>query len=287
MKKTLLSAAGTIFIITVAAAFNWPQNEILSDSFHSYFGQYRGGRLSSSLIFSDSEEIKVCEKGRVLAVLGEHNEDSELFESPLGNAMIVSHDDNMLTVYANLDEDFQEERTKMNFVESGTAIGACSNSAWQESESCLEFKVIDTKNKVFINPRILMPRVGQEAPLSLRGITAVNKKGTEYDLITQDSLPSGSYSIYQQRQRVTMPYRSRIYINGYTADSITYDTLITKSGRLCTSGNTNYTSEEIYPSHDRILLGHVNIPKGKVKMNVVLEDILGKEKHMTITFTSK
>lgn len=287
MKKGFILTGAAVFALSTAAAFNWPQNEILSDSFNSYFGQLRGGRLSTSLIFSDSEDIKACESGKVIAVISEHNEDSELFESTLGNTVIIAHDDNMLTVYANLDEEYQQTRYTLDNVESGTPLGKCSNTAWQESDSCLEFQVIDTKNKLYINPRILMPRVGAEAELQLKNVVAVNKKGNEYNLLTENSIPSGNYSIYQQRQKISLPYKSTIYINGYAVETISYDTLIEKNGRICTSGKSNYTAEQIYPADNRFLLGEINIPRGKVKMTVVLADILGKEKQITYTFTAR
>jgi len=287
MKKAFIITGAAVLALSTAAAFNWPQNEILSDSFNSYFGQLRGGRLSTSLVFSDSEDIKTCEAGKVIAVISEHNEDSELFESTLGNSVIVSHDDNMLTVYANLDEEYQQTRYTLDNVESGTPLGNCSNSAWQESDSCLEFQVVDTKNKLFINPRILMPRVGSEADLQIKNVSAVSKKGTSYNLLTENSIPAGSYSIYQQRQRISIPYKTTILINGYAVETISYDTLIEKNGQICTSGKSNYSAEQIYPSDNQFLLGEVNIPRGKVKMTVILSDILDKEKQMTFTFTAR
>ena len=60
MKKILLSLTffACLFSLT---AFDWPQNEIASDSFSVYYGQLRGGLLSPSLVFSGSEEIDPTE----------------------------------------------------------------------------------------------------------------------------------------------------------------------------------------------------------------------------------
>ena len=55
----LLAAA--LFIAGQAAAFDWPQTEIESASFYSYFGQLRGGTISSSLVFTESADIKAAD----------------------------------------------------------------------------------------------------------------------------------------------------------------------------------------------------------------------------------
>ncbi len=288
MKKTVVTLAALTTFIAAAIAFDWPQNEILSNSFNSYFGQLRGNQLNTSLVFSDSEEIKVCEDGRVLASISEHDETADLFESTLGNSIIIGHKDNIMTVYGNLDSDFQEQRSAMINVTTGTNLGTCSNSAWQENDSCLEFKVVDCKNKLFINPRILMPRIGAEAELSIRGVVAINKKnGVEYDLFKNDSIPAGTYTIYQQRQKISLPYKTTILINGYSVEQISYATLIQKDGKICTAGKNNYTSQQIYPASDKFLLGEIVIPRGKIKMTVISQDILNKEKQITFNFTAR
>src|SRR5574344_1070633 len=84
-------------------AFDWPQAEIESDSFYSYFGQLRAGVISNSLIFHESSDIKSVDNGTIIALIGEHDGDQGWFNSPLGNAVIIAHKDNLLTIYGNLD----------------------------------------------------------------------------------------------------------------------------------------------------------------------------------------
>ena len=58
MKKIIFGFSALLTISTLSLfAFDWPQNEILSDSFYSYFAQFRGGTIGTSLIFSESEEV--------------------------------------------------------------------------------------------------------------------------------------------------------------------------------------------------------------------------------------
>ncbi len=269
-----------------AMAFDWPQNEILSDSFYSYFGQLRGGTISTSLVFSESKEVKAADSGRILAVLAEHDED-DIFDSTLGNAVIIAHKDNLATVYANLESENQEELFETKEIASGAKLGETSNSGWQTGEACLEFQVLDTKNHTYVNPRILMPRIGNELELTIKNLSAVNKKGDKFDFNSTKNLQAGTYFLYRERQETAMPYTTTVFVNGAAADTITYDTLLNKDGRICVNGKKNYSSDTVYPDSQRHFLGEVTFPRGKNTVSVVVQDILGKEKQITYTIEAR
>ena len=283
MKKTFFGLCGIFTISAISLfAFDWPQNEILSDSFYSYFAQLRGGTIGTSLVFSESKEVKAADDGRVLAVISEHDED-ELFESTLGNAVILSHKEDLLTVYANLDAANLPALFELREASKGTSFGTTGTSSWQEGEGCLEFQVLDTKNKTYVNPRILMPRVGKELQLTIKNVTAVSKKGTVYDLGTVKSMPSGVYQLYREKQDIAMPYKTTVYVNGAVAEVLTYDTLSEKSGKIVVNGKKNYPVETIYPDNERQFLGEVTISKGKTQIMVIVSDILGKDRQIVYT----
>ena len=288
MKKLIFT---TLAILTTLAgsaifAFDWPQNEIMSDSFYSYFAHLRGGTIGTSLVFSESQEVKAADDGTILAIISEHDED-ELFESTLGNAVILAHKDSLITVYANLNEENMDSLYGLSEVKTGTSFGETGTSSWQKGEGCLEFQVLDTKNRTYVNPRILMPRVGKELPLAIKNVVAVSKKGISYDLGTVKILPSGIYQFYRARQDIAIPYKTTIYINGAIADDITYDTLSEKNGRISVSGKKNYDVSVMYPDDTRAFLGEVTLPKGKNSINIVAADILGKEIQVTYTVDAR
>jgi murein DD-endopeptidase MepM/ murein hydrolase activator NlpD len=281
MKKLIITLAATLAISTIFA-FDWPQNEILSDSFYSYFAQLRGGTIGTSLVFSESREVKAADDGRILAVISEHDED-ELFESTLGNAAILSHKDSLITVYANLDAENLPSLYSMTDIKTGTSFGTTGTSSWQQGEGCLEFQVLDIKNRTYVNPRILMPRVGKELPLSIKDVTAISKKGVSYDLGTAKTMPSGIYQLYREKQDIAMPYKTTVFINGVVSESLSYDTLSESNGRICVSGKKNYDVSVMYPNDEQQFLGEVTLTKGKNSIMVVAADILGKEKQITYT----
>lgn len=287
VKKILKNTVAAVIFLPIAAfGFDWPQNEIMSDSFYSYFGQLRGGTISTSLVFSESEEVKAADSGRIIAVITEHDED-DLFESTLGNAVILAHKDNLTTVYANLDAENQENLFNMKDIEIGTKLGNTSNSGWQTGEACLEFQVLDIKNENYVNPRILMPRIGNELDLNIKNISAMNKKGEIFDFSITKNIPSGTYLLYRARQKTAMPYKTAVYVNGAAADSIAYDTLIAKDGKICANGKHPYSIETVYPDSEKQLLGEITIPKGKNTISAVVQDILGKEKQITYTIEAR
>ncbi|MFA6856637.1 MAG: M23 family metallopeptidase, partial [Treponema sp.] len=120
------------------SAFNWPQEEIMPDSFYSYFGQLRGGTISTSLVFANTSDVKAADNGKVIAVINEYDDDSCFFPSSLGNAVIVAHNDSLLTVYGNIDgETLSKVVYTSASVKNGTVFGSSGNSGWQQGRSSL------------------------------------------------------------------------------------------------------------------------------------------------------
>ncbi len=265
-----------------AQAFDWPQEEVASDSFYSYFGQLRGGRIESSLIFKDNADIKLADEGTVAIIISEHNNDFGWFESTLGNAVVVSHNDSLVTSYGNLDGDtIPSKLYEEDAVTAGTALGASGNSGWQQSQSCLEFQVLDTKNRSAINPRLLMPRINSELPLDIGALTLDTQDGKTYSLGSVRNLSAGTYSLYRTRQDVATPYRTNVSINGATVESIAYDTIIEDSGKLCVVGNQKYSVKELYPDDKRQLLAMLRLTRGHTTLQVTLIDLLEHTRQIT------
>lgn len=271
-------------VVGSAIAFDWPQDETSSDSFHSYFGQLRGGSIESSIIFRDPSTVKATEAGTVAIILTEHDNDYGWFESTLGNAVIIAHESNFDTVYGNLDaESLNQNLFDMDTVSVGQEFGESGNSGWQEGQSCLEFQVLDTKQKMAINPRTPMPRVGSELPLEFGNVSLDDMNGKTHLLVLERYLPAGKYSVYRTRQDVAVPYRASVALNGATVETLSYDALKEVNGRLCITGNTTYPAEKVYPDEKRQLLGNVQLNHGLNKLDVTIFNILGESQTLTYT----
>ena len=267
MKKIIFTISAFIFASTLSS-FDWPQSDILADSFYAYFGQLRGGTINTSLIFSKNDEVKASDAGRILAVISEHGDD-ELFESTLGNAVILQHQNDMLTVYGNLEESVQNNLSGETNIQKG------------------RFLVVDTRNQNYINPRILMPRIGSELELTIKNLEFMNKNGVSYNLLTTKTFYAGTYRIYRERQETSMPYKTSVYVNGALVDSITYETLLAKDGKICTNGKVNHPVKEVYPDKNKQLVAEFSLPKGHNTVTVIVANILGQEKTLTYNIDAR
>ena len=103
--KKIITLLSMIFFSISAFSFDWPQPEVTKNSFNSYFGQNRGGILSTSVVFSVPDQVKAAEDGYITAILTENSDDSFFFPSTLGTAVIISHSDDLISVYGNLDSE--------------------------------------------------------------------------------------------------------------------------------------------------------------------------------------
>ena len=286
MKRFIISAC-ILLISSIAFSFDWPQEKVVqSDQFYSYFGQLRGETISKSLIFSEISDVKAADDGYLTVIINEYSDHTDFFPSTLGNAVILSHTDNLLTVYGNIDsESILKEAFNENSIKCGETFGTSGNSAWQQGHSSLEFQVIDTKNNTSINPRLLMPRVGKELPLYYNEIYLQGKNGRQYNVMNQNILPSGIYKVYKKRQAVAVPYRTRVAINGTVVDQISYDLLRQDDNQICVSGRKNYSKSILYPNNDLQLLGEATLTPGKNALQLTITDILGKEVNATYLLT--
>ncbi len=128
-----------------------------------------------------------------------------------------------------------------------------------------------------------MPRVGKELPLVLSGVQLQNRAMKMFEMNKNLSLPAGIYRVYQKRQPVALPYKTRISINGVTLDEITYDMLYQDENTLCVLGKKYYPIQLLYPAGDMILLGEISLTPGHNALAVTLSDILGKETQSTFS----
>jgi len=283
IKKTALLLT-IICSASLCFAFDWPQ-EILGEDFAAYFGQYRGNTINPSLIFKEKTTIKAASKGKTAAIIGSHSQEMGWFPSTLGDAILISHDNNLISVYANMDKTSIKNATKTSApISDGETIGTSGNSAWQTKENGLEFQVIDTKNKATINPRLLMPRLAAEQPYFIGNVTIDDRKNNSYNLITVKSLTAGTYSFYREKDELNVPYKATITINGEELHALQFDSLSTSNGRLCLGGSPLLTAERLYPDPKRQLIGTVNLLRGRNLVIITLTNILGETRTASYAF---
>lgn len=289
MVKKKISGFILAFLSIQAFSFNWPQTgQVSAESFSLYFGQLRGETINSSLIFSESTDIYAADSGFLTVVIVEYEDDSCFFPSTLGNAVVIAHQDSLLTVYGNIDgQTLPDTIRDASEISGGTELGKSGSSAWSEKGNALEFQVIDIKNNTAMNPRILMPRIsGKELPLYISGIVLQGRNGRSYKIPEQSTIPAGFYRAYYRRQPTATPYKTYMSLNGNVVDEISFDMLRQDGNLICAVGKKNYPKSVLYPNDELILMGEVTFAHGKNSLQYYVSDILGKENIATYNITN-
>jgi hypothetical protein len=296
MKKIITLTAAFFAMLFTVNAVEWPVEDKAPDAIISYFGQNVGGNISKSIIFAkpkptqDKEgniisvehEVKAVKEGKILIVMTELDDDSELFPSALGTSVILAHDDDLISVYSNLESQSVNLNTQnKTSLAEGEVIGNTGNTGWQAVPSSLEFQIIDNQNSAAINPKILLPRTEKETDYSLSGIMLQNKSGTFYDLRESKIFPAGTYKVYHTRNKTAMPYKLTCTINGVIEDEIFFDTITYQNGKLYLSGKEKrYNSEVLYADENLLLTGELTLTPGKSTLGITAETFLGKQKQL-------
>ena len=278
MKRSALNAIFVPALLCAAfgaAAFSWPTSGLDSSKSVFTFSQNRKGRFCQSLLFEGAQDAKAADKGKIIAVIGERPGDGDWFEPALGNALIVRHEDSLISVYGNLSKESASALSKKRHVEDEEALGQTGTSAWSESgeEGGLEFQIADCASRTFINPMILMPRTIRPPKIALDGLAIENQFGRIYNLSSLRSVPAGVYKVYKKRQKDVNVYKSEVYVNGSELEKITKETIRMEDGRLALRGQRTYTSKDFYPNDELEFLGRVLLPHGSDTITIVAANI--------------
>ncbi len=284
-----------LFASSFLMAFEWPVDvENGNSQIKTNFAENRGTSFAKGFVFSTSENIKSSEDGVVLVHLNPENSYYENFSSTLDNALILVHQDKMLSVYSGFEQVNQDIFS--GEIPVGTILGSVNKKTDTEiteesvtaKKSSLpkkdfEFQIIDTKNTVVINPFLLLSKLEKTTPIFPGKIFVVNKKGTEINLDDRKSFASGLYSIYREYSPSRMPLKTSVFVNGEEVSAINYDTLLYKNSRICVSGKDFFPIEKIYPNAKRQFLGEIEVSRGKNLITIVVTDSLGVERRFSYT----
>lgn len=288
MKGFFCKAIFTLALLPLANSafsFSWPLSDWNKTRSIFTFSQNRKGAYCQSLIFEDAQNAVSADKGKVIAVITEKQGDGDWFESTLGNALIISHDDSLISVYGNLSEETAMDLTKKRVVDDEEELGKTGSSSWNESQEGgqLEFQIADRASKTFINPIILMPRNNKPPRLTLENLTIENQFGRTYNLSSLRSIPAGVYKIYKKRQMDVNAYKSEVFVNGAELEKITKEAVKCQNGTFLLLGSEAYASADFYPDDNLELLGHILLPHGSDTITIVVSDIF--ENKATANFT--
>lgn len=287
-------------------ALEWPVDK---PKFLSLFGQSVGaGLLQQGLIFDGADSagergyaVRTAGYGRCVMRLQKHRR-ARVFPGALGNALIFAHEDGLQTVYANL----REAKNAQDFgstaeAESGVTVVYAGSSAWAPPNSFV-FQVIDTKNKVYLNPLLLLPSVsdtikptiqdvvlagktgvlalsGTAAPRDADGYVYTRKRTRVHRRVTQ-----GTYRLYaavadvlEHGTQTFTPFQVHVVVNGSEVSAVSFELIVAKDSQACLSGSL-LNERLLYEMKGRVFLGSVVLTRGTAELAISARDISGNER---------
>ena len=283
--KKLLTIALTFSVFSNIFAFDWPTSKIESEKITTYFAQKSGNSMGTFVTLKETEEVLSSDNGNTLIILEDSKDDTDFFPSALGTAVIVRHDDNLISVYSHLDK-YTIKTTDYSYnISKHDEIAKTGNSGFVKDENTLEFQIVDVKEKKAINPLLLLPQPAQLPPLSVSNIIIKNKNGVAYEMQYAKAFMAGTYKIYFKRNELAMPFKTSILINGEQTDEISYTSLNQEDGKCNVTGKRNYSNAEIYPDEKLMLAGEAVLKQGKATISLIFTDIKGSSRQINYNVT--
>jgi len=267
----------TLSLLPRAHGLEWP---VAETHLQKLFGQRSEGSLEQGLVLGKAGVVRAADNGKILITL-ERNANMNGFPGTLGNAVIIKHDDDLLTVYGNLDSlDRVEEQ---RHVDTGGILGNAGTSGWTDEGSFI-FQVIDQAKKTVLNPLLLLPLMSDKRDPSIRNVVAVSPSGQTYALGTVKSIRQGKYRIYadiadtvDKAGKELSPFRVTVILNGSEYRSVPFELIKAEKGSLYL-GSPEYRASMLYGDPERIYLGEVSLTRGKNDLVIIAYDTAGNEK---------
>lgn len=278
--RAILAVLVLILAAGAAVALEWPTGVFKPERL---FGQRSAGVFESSLVLQDAETVRAAGHGRMLLTLSPGGFNGG-FPGTLGDAVILVHEDGLMTIYGNLKQD--SLLVEQGGIEARALIGQGGASGWARTGSLL-FQVMDRQRGTLLNPLLLLPAFRDTRQPQIRNVVAVSSNGQSIALSSVRTLRQGRWALYADISDTIdgitgefAPFRITTTINGTEQSTIPYETLRTENGRLVISSET-VSSETLYRDPVRIYLGTVSLVRGRADIAIYCRDLTGNERNQS------
>lgn len=245
-----------------------------------FFGQRAEGVIERGITVEKAETVRAAGHGRLLLTLSEKRNLSG-FPGTLGNAVILAHDEGLLTVYGNLDSvALAAERSQ---IDSQSILGIGGKSGWGY-DGCFSFMVIDHLKNTLLNPLLLIPSPQDSRGPVIRNVVMVSGSNQGIALGNAKGLRQGTYRLYADvsdtvdgSSNELSPFRISVLVNGSEHHSLPFELLKEENGRVFLSEREN-TRDSLYGDSSRTFLGEITLSRGRADLAIIARDTSGNER---------
>ena len=259
------------------SGLEWPVQEFKPTHF---FGQRSEQGMETGLILENSGTVRASADGTVLLRL-EENTNMSGFPNALGNTVILTHDDGLLTVYGNLDS--IDRVSEASHVELSSILGKTGSSGWGNPTDCI-FQVIDQTKKTILNPLMLLPGFKDRHAPNIRNVVLVSQNGQTIAPGSVDAVRQGTYRLYadicdtiDNASTELSPFRITVLINGKEHTLIPFEQMKESDGKLYLSSPA-FTRDTFFSDPTRIFLGEISLIRGQADISLMVKDTAGNER---------
>lgn len=277
LRSGILALAIVAVLAVTAAAFEWPAD---AGKFRFGFGAFRGGFLRGAEFGVAEGLVRSADDGELTFVA---TGPSLPGGYPIfgGTLLVVSHASDMITIYEGLQRGSSSSYLKN--VKAGDILG---RSAAVTNGRGVSFYTYDAKERRFINPLILLPRIVDDKPpairsamLSLEGQEVVMdqtrpvRQGLYYLLLDAfDTTPSGAAGA---------PFEVRVLLDGSERARVVYDAAWAAGGTSLLFGATGLVEDSFLTQDGRMRFGPFNLSSGRVILTIIASDYAGNKREQT------
>lgn len=277
----ILSVAAATFPLVQPEALEWP---VVNPEIKSIFGQKSSYSIERGMILEGEAAVRTAGDGVLLTIISE-NENMNGFPSTLGNAVLISHDDGLVSIYGNLES--TDRISGRIQIEKNTVISNTGETSWGNEENMCIFQIMDQKQEVFLNPLLLLPPKDDNRGPVIKNVFFESDSGQTFQASNLRRLKSGNYKIYTLitdtypgNSVELAPFRISIIINGIESISVPFETLHEKAGILVPNVSPEYLdgSLPLYNDEGFIYAGNISLTRGKTEITVSARDFTGNER---------
>jgi hypothetical protein len=281
MKKRPFFFTGGMLLLVAAVlgtAMDWP---VQDGRLLRNFGGNDRGRPSLGSSFAGEGPILAAEKGELLFSRGGENLASRL-PSPLGSWLALDHGDGLISIYSRFLA--AGETTVPRQVERGAALAQMGISGWA-SRGGFYFSLFDRRERRWINPSMIITPFPDTRPPQFQSVVLRNSEGRQINPAQVRNLSQGRYTVLAAvsdamaaGEPALAPHRIVCSVNGTETDSLSFETLSARDGRLMAYRNGMIPAKQVYAPFPAFEIGEIAFTRGQATLEIIAQDVAGNSR---------